>query len=236
MTMPSPPLTPAGRPIVAWSYSALSMFENCPRKYWAVKVKKLVNDANQYNMAGDDDHKSFDEYLRKGFALPQTLNGMRPMLDKVRDAPGELHSEKQLCLDMNFQPCGYRDWNKAWVRGAGDVIKVDGETIRYFDWKRGKFRPNDDQIELTSLLLFQHFPQVQRVVGGLVFYREGKLHPHVVKREDAPLLWNGWLARVKELENAIKLDIFFAQQNPLCGWCPYGACQYNTNKHLPPQV
>ena len=229
MTAPlGPPIAP--KPIVSWSYSALSMFENCPRKYWAVKVKKLVSDANQYNIAGDDDHKAFEHYMGKGIALPPALAKYLPLLDKIKNAPGELHVEKLLCLNLNFHPCGYRDWNQAWVRGAGDVFKVDGTTLRYFDWKRGKFRPSDEQIELTSLLAFAHFPEVERVVGGLVFYNAGKVHPHIVHKSEASLLWNGWLARVRELENAVKTDTFPPTPNPLCGWCPYKACQYNTNK------
>ncbi len=225
----------ASRPTVAWSFSVLEMFENCPRKYWAVKIAKKVSDINKWNAKGDSEHDHFNHYLKKGLALPENIRGYQPLLDKVKNAPGELYSEYQMTLDQNFVPCGFKDWDRAWVRGATDALVVNGPKAFYFDWKSGKFRPKDDQIELSSLLIFKHFPQVQQVNGGLVFYRYNKAHPHIVRREDEPRLWNSFIARVRELEMAVKSNHFPPTPNPLCAYCPYADCQYNTNKELPPR-
>jgi PD-(D/E)XK nuclease superfamily protein len=217
----------AKRP-VNWSYSVLSMFENCPYKYWAVKIAKKVSDVNQWNLAGDEDHQSIKLYMKKGIALAPALAGLKPMFDKIKAAPGERYIEYDMALDANFTPCGYKDWNKAWVRAAGDYVVVDGTTARYFDWKRGKYSESDDQITLTSLVLFQHFPAVERVVAGLVFYNKGRLYPHVVNRVDMTLLWNGYLGRVKELQAAVNADHFPKTPNPLCAYCPVMDCQHNS--------
>jgi hypothetical protein len=234
MTIVPGPAVPTGKP-VAWSYSAITMFENCPRKFYEVRIAKNFSDANQWNAAGDTDHQDIANYLQKGIYLPSAIQGLQPLLDKLKFAGGTLHTEKQLALDQNFQPCGTRDWNNCWVRGAGDLLIDQGDTIRYFDWKRGKYRPSDEQIELTSLLAFQYFPNAQRVVGGLVFYNANKVHPHAVNKADAPLFWNGWISRAKALETAVRTGFFPTNQNPLCGWCPVRTCQFNTNKNLPPQ-
>lgn len=220
---------PTKRPIVAWSYSALSMFENCPRKYWAVKIGKKVSDINQWNAGGDREHDHFQQYLKIGLALPYELQGFKPMLDKIKAAPGQLLVEYKMTLDQNFVPCRGNDWDKAWVRGASDVLTVNGNKAHYFDWKSGKYRESEDQIELSSLLVFKHFPDVQTVVAGLVFYKHGKVHPGVVHRTDEALLWNGYMGRVRELETAITTDTFPPTPNPLCDYCPYNECQYNTN-------
>lgn len=221
------------RPIVAWSFSVLEMFENCPRKYWALKIAKKYSDLNKWNTSGDREHDHFDHYLKKGLALPENLRGYQPMLDKIKSAPGELYSEYQMTLDNTFVPCGFKDWDRAYVRAITDVLVVNNDKAFYFDWKSGKFRPKDDQIELTSLLIFKHFPNVQQVNGGLVFYKHNRVHPHIIRRGDEPLLWNAFLSRVRELETAVQTNSFPATPNPLCGYCPVADCPHNTNKDLP---
>lgn len=218
------------KPIVAWSYSALTMFENCPRKYWAVKIKK-VDDTNQFNARGDTEHAAIERYCKTGIALPEQLAGMTPMLDKLRAAPGERYYEYKMTLDANMVPCGFKDWNKAWLRVVADFLRVHGPTATYIDWKSGKVRKDvEDQIDLTALAVFQHFPEVQEMRGAMMYYRFGQLVPHTVYRADAPRLWNGFISRVKDLENAIINDQFPATPNPLCGYCPYKACPHNRAK------
>lgn len=227
MSHPAPP-APAQRPIIAWSFSALTTFENCPRKYWAVKVKKVVSDINSDNLEGDADHLAFQHHFSKGLALPPKLAGLQSLADKLRAAPGEKYIEYPMTLKKDFVPTHFKDWDHAWVRGAADFVIINGERAQYMDWKKGKFRESDDQIELTSLLLFAHFPAVQQVAGGLVFYNAGRVHPHIVRRADAPRLWNSFITRVREMEQAKLEDAWPATPNPLCGWCPYKACPHNT--------
>lgn len=230
--MPSPPATPAGRPIVAWSFSVLEMFENCQFKYWWLKIAKKGSDINQWNAKGDREHDHFQQYLKMGLALPPELAGYTPMLDKMKAAPGQLLVEPKMAIDQNFQPCRGNDWNRVWLRVNSDVLVINGDKANYFDWKSGKFYPKDDQIELTALMLFAQYPKVQQVNGGLVFYKQGKVHPNIVRREQAPLLWNGFLGRVKEMEAAIIADHFPKNPNPLCDYCPVHDCQHNSNPDL----
>lgn len=217
------------KPIIAWSYSAITTFENCPRKFWAVKIKKLVSDVNQSNDTGDREHKSFENAGKKGILLPAELQQFQPMIDRVRAMPGEKYFEFQMTLTEQFVPTKWNDWDNAWVRGASDFLNVNAEKAHYLDWKSGKFSPGDEQIELASLLIFRHFPKVQQVTGGLIFYNKGRIHPHVVHRTDEGLLWNGWISRLRALERAVVSDEWPATPNPLCGWCPYRACPHNTN-------
>lgn len=215
------------RPIINWSYSALNTFENCPRKFWATKIKKVVSDVNNDNLEGDADHRALQFHFSKGLALPEKLRHMQAMSDRIKAAPGEMFTEYSMTLTQDLVPTNFRDWDNAWVRGASDLLKIDGPKCNYFDWKKGKYRESDDQIELSSLLIFRHFPAVQRVVGGLVFYNHDKIYPHIVERTDESRLWNGWYGRVKVLEQAKLEDNWPATPNPLCAWCPYKACPHN---------
>lgn len=220
----------ADRPLFAWSYSGLTMYENCPRKYWAVKIKK-VSDLNRFNIAGDEDHQAIERTMAKGFALPEHLKGLLPVVQKLKQAPGEQYVEYKLCLNDQLVPVPYKDWNNAWVRGAGDYIKVNGEMATYIDWKSGKPRDEvEDQIDLTALLLFPHFPQVKRVQAGLYYYNHGKMAMHAVERTDAPRLWNGFFERLKPMTESYQTDSWPATPNPLCGWCPYTDCPHNKSE------
>jgi hypothetical protein len=216
------------RPIVAWSYSALGMFENCPRKYWAVKIGKMVDDGNQHNRKGDAEHAGIEHFLKQGLALPPRLAPLQSMFERIRAAPGEQYIEFKMTLTNQMVVCSGTDWNNAWVRGAADYLKVNGAKATYLDWKSGKVRKSDDQIELTALLVFRHFPAVQQVNGGLVFYAHGAAHPRIVHRQEESLLWNGWITRVRALEEAIQTNNFPVNPNPLCAYCPYKACPHNT--------
>ncbi len=218
---------PAGKPIIAWSYSAITSFENCPYKFWATKIGRIVSDVNQYNAKGDLEHQYFENYLKKGIVLPPEAAPFAPLLDKLKALPGQKYYEYQMTLDANFVPCRWKDYDRAYVRAAADFLHVHDDRAHYFDWKSGKVRKDDEQIELTALMVFKHFPQVQQLNAGLVFYRQNKLHPHIVRRSDEALLWNGWIGRVRELERAVREDSWPKTPNPLCAWCPVLQCPYN---------
>lgn len=225
MTAPAYP-----KPLFSWSFSALQMFENCPRKYWAVKIKKL-DDGNKFNRQGDVEHQSIEHYMKMDLPLAPQLQPLAPLFQRIKAAPGEQYIEKLLCIDERFVPCGYKDWNNAWLRGAGDYVKVNNTTATYFDWKSGKVKKDvEDQVDLTALLLFRHFPHVQIVKAGVVYYRHGQMVPHVVRRTDEQQLWNGYYARLQPLREAIENDHWPTNENPLCGWCPYLACPFNKTK------
>lgn len=215
------------RPIVAWSYSVLTMFENCPRKYWAVKIKK-IDDTNKWNSKGDAEHLAIEDFLKRGMALPSRMEGLAPIFERVRAAPGEQYIEYKMALKQDFTPTHGTDWDNVWVRVNADYIKVNGDKAVYLDWKSGKKRDGEDQINLTALSIFRHFPQVQQVNGGLLYYAHNALSPHIVHRRDESLLWNGFISRVRVLEEAIRDSNFPETPNGLCGYCPYRACPHNT--------
>jgi hypothetical protein len=216
------------RPVIAWSFSALNTFENCARKYWAVRIGKKVSDVNKANSEGDADHQSLEHYMKTALPLPPHLRNLMPLLDKIRAAPGEQYVEYSMTLDQQMTPCRWNEWDKAWVRGAGDYVKINGTQATYFDWKFGKPSQSvEDQVNLTSLLIFRHFPQVQTVRGAMMYFNHAKHAHHSVLRQDESLLWNGFISRVKEMEQAKLEDNWPTNPNPLCGWCPYKECPFN---------
>lgn len=212
-----------------WSFSALTAFENCPRKYWATRVKKLVSDVGAHNIGGDEEHQSIEHFFKLGLGLPDRMKPLQPLFQNLIAAPGEQFIEYQMCLTDQLVPTKFKDFDRGWVRGAADYLKINGPLATYLDWKSGKVRDEvEDQITLTALLVFQHFPAVQQVNGGLFYYNHNKVKPHVVHRGDVGLHWNGYFSRVAPMLQAKREDHYPPTPNPLCGWCPYTQCQYNT--------
>lgn len=218
------------KPRVAWSFSVLDMFENCPRKHHAVKIEKSVSDANKWNMKGDDEHKCFDAYLKGKSPLPSSLTRFTPMLDAVRASPGQMYSEYQMALTQDYVPCGFKDWDKAWVRAISDVAIVNGPKAKVLDWKTGKPKDDDRQMALNAAVTFQHFPAVNHIDTALVFVHHNTTIRHVFTRADVPQLWNRFLPGVKRLELAAINNDYPATPNPLCRYCPVVKCPHNENK------
>lgn len=221
------------RPVIAWSFSTLDAYENCPRKVWATKVEKLVSDVNQFNAEGDDHHKTFEYYLKNRADLPPNLQHFRPMLDRVKATPGELYTEFKMTLDTDYNPCGWSEWERAWVRGMSDVLIVNNDKAKYIDWKFGKVKDDERQPMLTAALVFQHFPQVQQVDSALVFAKHQKIVPYRHTRAQVPELWAKFLPTVQKLTQSKINNEWPARPNPLCAYCPYLACPHNKNAKQP---
>jgi hypothetical protein len=55
-----------------WSYSSISLFKQCPRKYHHLRIlKDVVDPVTSYLMYGSDAHKAAEDYGRDGVPLPK---------------------------------------------------------------------------------------------------------------------------------------------------------------------
>ncbi len=218
------------KPIIAWSFSALSDFKNCPCKYWAIKIEKLVSDANAFNQRGDDYHKNFEHYVGKGTALGPALERFKPVLDKLRYAPGTNYLEHKMALTQNYQPCDFKDWNNAWVRAIADYLNINGTSGIGVDYKFGKYRNDPEQNSLVAAVAFHNFPQLERIRTTYYYAMHDKFTPFVdYTRADIPTIWNAFLPDVNKLAQAKIEDKWPKTPNPLCRYCPVAQCQYNEN-------
>jgi hypothetical protein len=221
------------RPIITWSYSALNDFKNCPFKYWSIKIGKTVSDINTKNMEGADYHEDFQHYVARQRALPPELQKYAVVLDKFRKAPGTVLTEQQWALDQNYQPCGFKDWDRAWVRAIADLAILNGSVAQVVDYKFGKPHKDPEQNSLVAAVMFQTYPQVMTVKSAYWYVLHNKFEPYDFKRENATAIWNTFLPAVNKLAEAKRKDEWPKTPNPLCGWCPVGNCHHNTNPNIP---
>ena len=152
-----------------WSYSSISLFQQCPRKYYRLRVTKDVVEPPQEHLRyGSAVHKAAEEFIRDGTDLPPKFEMFRPQLAAMKALNGEKHCEYEMGLKKDFTPCKFDD-PKVWVRGIVDLLVINGDTARIVDYKTSKSSEYADtkQLELLALLTFKHFPEIKTIKAGL---------------------------------------------------------------------
>ena len=212
---------------VAWSYSVLSTFENCPKQYLEVNLKKSVKKENYAASDGARRHKEIELYLLNGTASP-TVDKFKPVIDHFKNMNGRLYVEHQMALGVDRKPVDFKDWNNAWVRAVSDVLVVDGDKGIMVDWKFGKPRDGDDQLKLTAGVIMDSFPRINRVEGVYVYLEHKLCSPtYTYTRDQTDDIWQGFTLRYSAILKAIEDTRWPARPSGLCGYCPVTSCEYN---------
>lgn len=218
--------------IPPWSFSGIKAFEQCPKKFYHLKVakdyKEPVTDALTY---GSEFHKAAELYIKEGTPLPPYFNYAKGALDNLNQLPGEKLCEYEMGLTENLEPCGFKD-ESVWWRGIADLIILDREKgeARILDYKTGKSAKYADtgQLELMALAVFKHFPEVKKVKAGLLFVIAKQFIKDNYSIELAPTMWQKWLRDYDRLRFAYQTDVWNPRPSGLCKkHCVVTECPHN---------
>lgn len=206
-----------------WSYSSLTAFETCPKRYYLTRVaKKVVEPQTEATIWGNKVHGCLEARIKSGTALPEYLQAYEPMAAKIASREGKRIVEERMTLDRNFRPTKWTDAT-AWCRGIIDVGVVGSETATLLDWKTGKRKLDSDQLKLFAGFAFAHYPWVQKVKTGFIWLKENLIDKETFTREQIGDIWNEFIPRVQRLEIAYTEDKWPAKPSGLCrSWCPVG--------------
>ena len=219
----------------SWSYSCISLFSQCPQKYYRMRVKKDIVEPPQDNLIyGTAVHKAAEDYVRSGTPIPAKFGFIQEQLDKLVAIEGTKYCEYEMGLDKNLQPCGFRS-EESWWNGIADLIIINGEKAYLVDYKTSKSSKYADtkQLELLSLAIFKHFPQVKKIKAGLLFV-VAKDFVKVEYTADGALngAWLKWISETGRLEMAIQNDVWNAKPNFTCkSFCHVTDCIHNGKNH-----
>ena len=217
-----------------WSYSSLSLFMQCPRKYHRLRVvKDIVEPPQEHLIYGSAVHKAAEEYVRDGTPIPEKYGFIQEYLDPLKALPGDKLCEHEMGLTKDFEPCGFRDKN-VWFRGIADLLIINGNKARIIDYKTSKSSRYADkkQLELLSLLTFKHFPHVESIKASLLFLVCKDLVPAEFKEDQQHDCWQKWVVETNQLESAMITDVWNPKPNFTCrGWCPVTDCEHNTKRN-----
>jgi len=215
---------------ITWSYSSLALYQQCPKKYYHLKVAKDVKeDMGEAIIFGNEIHKVAHLYVEQHHPIPEKYASIEPAIKALKDMPGRKLCENKLGLTVDLKPCGFFD-KKVWWRGIADIIILQGDTALTVDYKTGKKSQYADlkQLEIVSLALFKHFPEVKRVKAGLLFLFADDFVKTEYLADSQSDLWTGWMSDVGQLEASVQSDVWNPKPNFTCrGWCPVTLCDHN---------
>lgn len=210
------------------SYSALKMFETCPRQFHEVRIlKKYTSSDTTATIWGKEVHENAELFIRDGrpFAIQFTGSDQVEALAKLR---GDKHCEMELAVNDKLEPVAFSD-PSAMLRGIADLVIINGDSIRVIDYKTGSNKyPDPAQLELMALLVFAKFPEAQRSHGALLFLAHNDIVQKITKREDSATLWANWFGKINRIEESHKTGVWNAKSSGLCKkYCPVKTCEHN---------
>jgi hypothetical protein len=218
--------------MTAWSYSSIKTFDQCPKKYFHLKVAKDVKDeGNEASIYGNDAHEAAEHYIKHGTPIPDKFAIMRPVVETLAKFPGEKHTELKLGIrkaEDGFEPCGFFD-KGVWYRGIVDLLITNDSTAHMIDYKTGKNAKYADmkQLDLMAGAVFVHFPNVVRVKSGLAYVVSNEFLKKTHKREHLGQYLSVFDEQLGQLEDAMQAGVFNPKSGPLCGWCPVVSCEHH---------
>ncbi len=216
--------------MTAWSYSSIKTFEQCPKKYFHLKVAKDVKDepgeAADYGTAV---HEAAELFIKDGTSIPEKFAYIRPVVERLAAIPGEKHAELKLGVRKvghAYEPCDFFD-KDVWWRGIADLLIINGDKAYCIDYKTGKSARYADtkQLDLLAGAVFTHFPDVLRVKSSLIYVVSGELIPktHVITEKSKYL--SVFDAQLDHLDAAMENGVWNAKSSGLCSFCPVKTCE-----------
>ena len=219
---------------LTWSYSSLGLFQQCPRKYYHLRVLKDIKEPETTAILyGKEVHLALEEYIRDGKPVPPQFKEFTEIADMLKAMPGDKLCEYKMGLTKDIQACGFFDEN-VWFRGVADLLIINGDTARVIDYKTGKSSEFADkkQLELMALAVFKHFPKVRTVKAGLIFLVANDFIKADFEKKDAPITWLKWIQETDRLEEAHEVNVWNPKPNFTCRkYCLVKDCEHNGKGH-----
>lgn len=216
---------------IKWSHSSLKQFETCQRQYHEIKVlKKWPFEQHESALYGEQLHLAAELYVKDGTPIPPAFAFIKPTVDALLSKKGTKYPEHEMALDeqLNVVPWDSPD---VWVRGIADLLIVDEEegVAWCIDYKTGSDRyPDTNQLDLMSLMIFKHFPEIKEVRSALLFVVKNSMVKHKVTLEQADAMWWKYRERVAKIAECMDTTVWRPKQSGLCKkYCAVLTCEYN---------
>lgn len=210
--------------IPVWSYSFLSTYDRCPRQGQARYItKELPYEETPEAKHGNNVHKAAEDALRlKQFPIVPYDN-LVPYFRDIYSIPAKkIFSEQMLGVDKDWQPVDFFAEN-VWGRGKLDVTAlISDEAALLFDWKTGKVWEDPLELEIQAILLQAKYPNLKTIRGCYIWLKDDK-YGEVYDLSSSIEKTKTWILTVM---CRVGQGIFYANKNPLCGWCTLRNCKY----------
>ena len=216
---------------LVWSFSGLKTFQQCPRKYYHLKVAQdVVDRPHEAALYGSAVHKAAEEYVRDGVPIPKKFGYMQPILDNLMQIPGERLCELELGITQALEPCAFKAPD-VWWHGIVDLLIVDEESgvAHMVDYKTSKSARYADtkQLDLMAIGVFAKYPKINKIKSALLFVVSNDIVKKVHDREALEQYIAPVRVDLARLNKAMETEVWNTVTGPLCRFCPVRMCEYN---------
>lgn len=219
---------PPPKTLKSWSYSTYNMWTQCPRRIYLQKIEKLPDPMGPAAQRGIKIHSIAEDFIKgKIDVFPERgkgkeLRDFQDDLQAIRESDTAI-SEQDFTFTRDWRITHWKDWDQAWVRMKLDVFDMpDPEHITVIDFKTGKRRNYEKQLELYGLGGLLAHETVQQVTAEIWYIDEGT-SPDAIEgisfdRHEMEDLQATWESRVSPMMDDTQ---FRARPSSTCSWCPF---------------
>jgi len=214
--------------MTAWSYSSIKTFDQCPKKYFHLKVVKDIKDTpGEAADYGTSVHEAAEFFIKDGTPIPEKFAFMRPYVEPLAKKKGTKHTELKLGVSKALEPRGFFA-KDVWYRGIADLFIVNGTKAWLVDYKTGKNAKYADikQLDLLAGAMFVHYPEVEVINSALLYVVSQEMPRKIHHRQHLNTYMGVFDTQLDRLEAAKENGVWNANPSGLCGWCPVESCEH----------
>lgn len=215
---------------IALSWSRLSDYQQCARKFFLKYVQKSFPQEDMsksvHLVKGSNQHKQLEDYLmaRKGMkemppgfdgAVTQTL----PLLDGLLTAFKEAYPEAQVAAKVDWTPEEWFGPEAAW-RAIWDATFLNPKEALIVDWKSGKvyeYGATYGQLHLSAVIALNRFPHLDYVDVMYAYIEHKKTEKFRVHRDQLPQVQKHFESEYDKVQVETQWQ---PEPNEFCKWCP----------------
>lgn len=207
---------------ISWSHSRVNDYNMCPRMfYWkhaAPKEDRIPFVKTAAMIEGERVHKVLELRVSQGTPFTGADVRYEPLAQSIIKCAGLTYTEIDLVLDRQLAVCG--KWDRtAWVRAIIDVLKINDKSAFAGDWKTGTIQTDTTQLKLTAAMIFNAYPQVEKVTTAYIWLKDQIVDPETYTRDELPKIWNDLLKVPMQMQESNTTGDWPAKPSYKCGWC-----------------
>ena len=189
-------------PIIAWSYSALKVFEECPYRSYIQRVKKVPEPSSPAADRGTQIHQEAEDYVKGELGeLPDSLKKFKDDFEELRHlyAEAQVELEGEWGFTKEWEICGWME-GRTWARIKLDaLVHQDEQSARVIDYKTGKKFGNEishsQQALLYAIATFLRYPDLEFVQTELWYLDKNETTKRSYTRAEAMEFFPAFNAR-----------------------------------------